>query len=80
MTAMAGLAPLTAWEQALLIGAASHGAGLPIGMQIAARPVGERTVPRVPHTYQRVTDWHEGRRSCWAAPSNSFLWYSGHFP
>ena len=33
-------------------------AGLPLGLQILGRPFDERTVLRVGHAYQRVTDWH----------------------
>jgi aspartyl-tRNA(Asn)/glutamyl-tRNA(Gln) amidotransferase subunit A len=36
-------------------------AGLPIGLQLAARLFGEPTLLRVGHAYQRVTDWHTRR-------------------
>lgn len=32
--------------------------GLPIGMQLAARPFGEATLFRVGHAYEQATDWH----------------------
>jgi aspartyl-tRNA(Asn)/glutamyl-tRNA(Gln) amidotransferase subunit A len=32
--------------------------GLPIGMQIAARPFEESLVFKVGHAYQRLTDFH----------------------
>ena len=32
--------------------------GLPISMQLAARPFGEATILRAAHAYQTVTDWH----------------------
>jgi aspartyl-tRNA(Asn)/glutamyl-tRNA(Gln) amidotransferase subunit A len=33
-------------------------AGLPIGLQIAGRPLDEATVLRVGHAYEQATDWH----------------------
>ena len=35
------------------------GKGLPLALQIAARPFGESTVFRVGHAYQMATQWHE---------------------
>jgi aspartyl-tRNA(Asn)/glutamyl-tRNA(Gln) amidotransferase subunit A len=32
--------------------------GLPIGLQLAARPWQEGLLVRVGHTYQQATDWH----------------------
>jgi aspartyl-tRNA(Asn)/glutamyl-tRNA(Gln) amidotransferase subunit A len=32
--------------------------GLPNGMQIIGRPLGEKTVFRIGHQYQQLTDWH----------------------
>jgi len=37
------------------------GEGLPIGLQILARPLGEETIFRVAHAYEQAHDWH-GRR------------------
>ena len=37
--------------------------GLPIGLQLAARPFGEALVLRVADAYQRDTDWHNMRPS-----------------
>jgi aspartyl-tRNA(Asn)/glutamyl-tRNA(Gln) amidotransferase subunit A len=33
--------------------------GLPIGLQLAARPFAEARVLSVADAYQRVTDWHK---------------------
>ena len=35
--------------------------GLPIGMQIIARPFAEETILRIAHAYQQVTEWHQKR-------------------
>ncbi len=35
--------------------------GLPIGMQIIAKPFAEETVLKVAHAYQQATDWHKKR-------------------
>ena len=35
--------------------------GLPIGMQIIAKPFAEETLLRISHAYQQATDWHEKR-------------------
>jgi aspartyl-tRNA(Asn)/glutamyl-tRNA(Gln) amidotransferase subunit A len=35
--------------------------GLPIGMQIAGRPLGDETVLKVAHAYEQLTDWHSRR-------------------
>ncbi|MDW8120611.1 MAG: Asp-tRNA(Asn)/Glu-tRNA(Gln) amidotransferase subunit GatA [Chloroflexota bacterium] len=32
--------------------------GLPIGMQVLSKPLGEETILRVAYTYQQATDWH----------------------
>ena len=32
--------------------------GLPLGMQIVGRPVGESTILRVGHAYDRAPEWH----------------------
>ena len=37
--------------------------GLPIGLQIAARPFDEATVLRLAHAYERSTPWHQRRPS-----------------
>jgi len=42
--------------------------GLPIGMQIIAKPFAEETLLRTAHAYQQVTDWHEKRAMLWAQP------------
>jgi aspartyl-tRNA(Asn)/glutamyl-tRNA(Gln) amidotransferase subunit A len=36
----------------------SRAEGLPLSLQIAAAPMGEPTVLRIAHAYQRATDWH----------------------
>ena len=33
--------------------------GLPIGMQIIAKPYAEETILRIAHAYQEATDWHK---------------------
>jgi aspartyl-tRNA(Asn)/glutamyl-tRNA(Gln) amidotransferase subunit A len=33
--------------------------GLPIGMQIIARPFAEETILKIAHAYQEATDWHK---------------------
>lgn len=33
-------------------------AGLPVGLQIAGRPLGDPTVLRIGHAYEQATDWH----------------------
>jgi len=35
--------------------------GLPIGLQIMARPFAEETLLRVAYTYEQATDWHRRR-------------------
>ena len=35
--------------------------GLPVGLALTGRRLGEATVLRAAHAYQRVTDWHERR-------------------
>ena len=35
--------------------------GLPIGMQIIAKPFAEETILRIAHAFQQATDWHEKR-------------------
>jgi len=35
--------------------------GLPIGMQIIAKPFGEETILKIAHAYQQATDWHKRR-------------------
>jgi aspartyl-tRNA(Asn)/glutamyl-tRNA(Gln) amidotransferase subunit A len=35
--------------------------GLPIGLQIIARPFAEETILRIAHAYQQATDWHKRR-------------------
>jgi len=32
--------------------------GLPLGMQVVARPFGETTILRIGHAYERATEWH----------------------
>jgi aspartyl-tRNA(Asn)/glutamyl-tRNA(Gln) amidotransferase subunit A len=34
-------------------------AGLPIGMQLLARPHDDATALRAGHAYQQATDWHQ---------------------
>jgi aspartyl-tRNA(Asn)/glutamyl-tRNA(Gln) amidotransferase subunit A len=36
-------------------------AGLPIGLQLIARPFDEATLLRAAHAYERATLWHERR-------------------
>ncbi len=38
-------------------------AGLPIGLQLLARPFGEEEMLRVAHAYEHATDWHKLRPS-----------------
>jgi aspartyl-tRNA(Asn)/glutamyl-tRNA(Gln) amidotransferase subunit A len=48
--------------------------GLPIGLQIAARPFDEVTVLRVAHAYERAHPWRDARPSTdleGAAPASS---------
>jgi aspartyl-tRNA(Asn)/glutamyl-tRNA(Gln) amidotransferase subunit A len=35
--------------------------GLPIGLQIIAKPFAEETILKIAHAYQQVTDWHKMR-------------------
>ncbi|MFC1907788.1 Asp-tRNA(Asn)/Glu-tRNA(Gln) amidotransferase subunit GatA [Chloroflexota bacterium] len=35
--------------------------GLPIGMQIIAKPFGEEIILKIAHSYQQVTEWHKRR-------------------
>ncbi|GAB7386858.1 hypothetical protein BSNK01_06940 [Bacillaceae bacterium] len=35
--------------------------GLPFGLQLAARPLGEEILISLGHRYQWVTDWHQRR-------------------
>ena len=35
--------------------------GLPVGMQIMSRPLGEETILRVAHAYEQATEWHKMR-------------------
>ncbi|MFH1382274.1 MAG: Asp-tRNA(Asn)/Glu-tRNA(Gln) amidotransferase subunit GatA [Chloroflexota bacterium] len=37
--------------------------GLPVGMQIIARPFGEETILQIGHAFQQATDWHKMRPS-----------------
>jgi aspartyl-tRNA(Asn)/glutamyl-tRNA(Gln) amidotransferase subunit A len=32
--------------------------GLPIGLQLAGKPLAEATLLRLAHHYQKATDWH----------------------
>jgi len=34
-------------------------AGLPVGLQILAKPFNEETLLRLAHTYEQNTDWHK---------------------
>ncbi len=43
---------------ALSVPCGFSGAGLPVGLQLAAAPLGEATVLRAGAAYQHVTDWH----------------------
>jgi aspartyl-tRNA(Asn)/glutamyl-tRNA(Gln) amidotransferase subunit A len=36
-------------------------AGLPVGIQIAAKPFEEEIIYRVAHAYEAETDWHQRR-------------------
>jgi len=38
--------------------------GLPIGMQLVARPMGEALLLRLGHAWQSATDWHVARPAC----------------
>ncbi len=40
---------------------AGFAGGLPIGLQIIARPFAEETILRIAHAYQQATDWHKKR-------------------
>jgi aspartyl-tRNA(Asn)/glutamyl-tRNA(Gln) amidotransferase subunit A len=33
--------------------------GLPIGLQIIAKPFAEETILKIAHTYEKFTDWHK---------------------
>jgi len=46
-------------EPALSVPCGFTAAGLPVGLQLAARRFGEATLLRVGHAYQRSTDWHQ---------------------
>jgi aspartyl-tRNA(Asn)/glutamyl-tRNA(Gln) amidotransferase subunit A len=35
--------------------------GLPVGLALTGRRLGEATVLRAAHAYQQATDWHERR-------------------
>jgi aspartyl-tRNA(Asn)/glutamyl-tRNA(Gln) amidotransferase subunit A len=35
--------------------------GLPVGLQISAKPFGEETILRAAHAYEQSTDWHKMR-------------------
>ena len=35
--------------------------GLPVGMQIMGRPLGEETILRAAYTYEQATEWHKMR-------------------
>jgi len=35
--------------------------GLPVGMQIIAKPLAEETLLRVAYTYEQATEWHKMR-------------------
>lgn len=43
--------------------------GLPVGMQIMARPFGEETILRVAYAYEQATQWHRARPGLLPAPS-----------
>lgn len=47
------------------------GAGMPVGMQLAAAPWQEATLLRLGHAYQRATDWHLRRPATAPTPDNS---------
>ncbi|UCG54098.1 MAG: Asp-tRNA(Asn)/Glu-tRNA(Gln) amidotransferase subunit GatA [Dehalococcoidia bacterium] len=38
---------------------AGFAGGLPIGLQIIAKPFAEETILKIAHAYQQVTDWHK---------------------
>ncbi|MGZ5162295.1 MAG: amidase [Burkholderiales bacterium] len=48
---------------ALMVPCGFSGTGLPMGLQIIGRPMGDATVLRVGHAYQTATDWHLKRPS-----------------
>ena len=35
--------------------------GLPVGMQIMGRPLGEQSIFQVAHAYEQATEWHKMR-------------------
>ena len=35
--------------------------GMPIGLQLGARPFAEETLLRVAHAYEQATEWHKMR-------------------
>ena len=35
--------------------------GLPVGLQLMARPLGEETLLRVAYAYEQATEWHKLR-------------------
>jgi aspartyl-tRNA(Asn)/glutamyl-tRNA(Gln) amidotransferase subunit A len=37
------------------------GGGLPVGVQIMAKPFDEPTILRVAYAYEQATDWHKAR-------------------
>jgi aspartyl-tRNA(Asn)/glutamyl-tRNA(Gln) amidotransferase subunit A len=40
---------------------AGFAVGLPIGLQIIAKPFAEETILKIAHAYQQATDWHKQR-------------------
>jgi aspartyl-tRNA(Asn)/glutamyl-tRNA(Gln) amidotransferase subunit A len=42
-------------------GSASGGDGLPVGVQIMAKPFDETAILRVAYAYEQATDWHKAR-------------------
>jgi aspartyl-tRNA(Asn)/glutamyl-tRNA(Gln) amidotransferase subunit A len=60
---IAELTPLTRWVNylgvpALALPGGFDTQGMPIGLQLVARPFGEQTLLRIGHAYQQASDWH----------------------
>jgi len=60
---IAELTPLTRWVNflgvpALALPGGFDTRGMPIGLQLVARPFAEETLLRIGHAFQQATDWH----------------------